>query len=251
VAESSEDDGPSRAAVASQRIADRLREQILSGRLAPGTRIIQDRLADELQTSRLPVREALRILQSSGLVTLRANQGAWVTQMDMRECELRYKMRERLEPLMLAESAPHLTGADIAELAAIQRRIEQTGDDVEQFLVLDRRLHWTTYRYHRAEELGTIVARLWDSTQHYRRAFTRLTADHRGWIIRAEHELLIEALRDHDYESAQRILELHIRRTRVELSKHPELFEARLSETRVSEARLSEARLSEAQPDAV
>jgi DNA-binding GntR family transcriptional regulator len=221
----SDGNGPLRAAVASQRIADHLRERILSGQLAPGTRIIQDELAEELQTSRLPVREALRILQSRGLVTLRANQGAWVTQMDMRECELSYKMRERLEPLLLAESAPHLTDADIAELAELQQHIEQT-HNVEQFLVLDRQLHWATYRHHRADELANIVARLWDTTQHYRRAFTRLTADQRRWIISAEHRLLIEALRDRDQRSAERILELHIRRTRVELSHHPEVFRA-------------------------
>lgn len=213
-----------RSSVASQRIADQLRERILTGRLAPGTRIIQDELAEELRTSRLPVREALRILQSSGLVTLRANQGAWVTQMDMRECQLSYKMRERLEPLLLAESAPRLTDTDIAELMDLQQHIEQT-HDVEQFLVLDRQLHWTTYRHHRAEELATIVARLWDTTQHYRRAFTRLTGHQRSWIIQAEHQLLIEALRDRDHQSAERILELHIRRTRVELSLHPEVFQ--------------------------
>jgi len=223
MSESSDWDGPLRASVASQRIADQLREQILSGRLAPGARIIQDKLAEELRTSRLPVREALRILQSSGLVTLRANQGAWVTRMDMRECELSYKMRERLEPLLLAESAPRLTDADLDGLTELQSRIEQT-HDVEQFLVLDRRLHWATYRHHRADELGHIVARLWDSTQHYRRAFTRVTAEHRGWIIGAEHNLLIEALRDRDHRAAERILEMHIRRTRVELRQHPELF---------------------------
>jgi DNA-binding GntR family transcriptional regulator len=216
-------DGSRRAAVASQRIADHLRARILSGHLAPGTRIIQDELAEELKTSRLPVREALRILQSHGLVTLRANQGAWVTQMDMRECELSYKMRERLEPLLLAESAPRLTAADVAELVALQERIEGTSD-VEEFLVLDRQLHWATYRHHRADELARIVARLWDTTQHYRRAFTRLTMARRSWIIRAEHRLLIEALRDHDHTSAEHILELHIRRTRVELSLHPEVF---------------------------
>jgi DNA-binding GntR family transcriptional regulator len=219
----SDGNGTLRAAVASQRIADQLRERILSGRLAPGTRIIQDDLAEELRTSRLPVREALRILQSKGLVTLRANQGAWVTQMDMRECELSYKMRERLEPLLLAESAPHRTEADIDELTALQEEIEST-DDVERFLVLDRRLHWTTYRHHRAEELATVVARLWDTTQHYRRAFSQLAAGQRQWIIRAEHRLLIEALRGHDYRSAEHILELHIRRTRMELSRHPEVF---------------------------
>jgi DNA-binding GntR family transcriptional regulator len=213
----------SNGAVASQRIADQLRERILAGKLSPGTRIIQDELADELRTSRLPVREALHILQSQGLVTLRANQGAWVTRMDMRECELNYKIRERLDPLLLAESAPRLSDDDIAEIAGLQDRIEQT-DDVEEFLVLDRRLHWATYRHHQADELASIVARLWDTTQHYRRAFTRLAGTRRRWVISAEHRLLIDALGDRDLSSAEDILRLHIRRTRAELAQHPEVF---------------------------
>jgi DNA-binding GntR family transcriptional regulator len=212
------------ADVASRRIADQLRERILDGRLPPGSRIIQDELADELNTSRLPVREALRILEARGLVTLRANQGAWVASMDMRDCERTYQIRERLEPLLLAESAPRLSTEDIDELSGLQDRIERT-DDVEEFLVLDRKLHWATYRHHEAQELESIVARLWDTTQHYRRAFTRLAGDRRRWIISAEHQLLIEALRDRDLTMAQRVLEMHIRRTRVELSKHPEVFE--------------------------
>jgi DNA-binding GntR family transcriptional regulator len=141
------------AEVASQRVADELRERILAGRLAPGTRIIQDELAGELNTSRLPVREALRILESRGLVTLRANQGAWVTSMDVRECGLSYRIRERLEPLLLAESAPRLSDEDIDAMAAVQERIEAT-EDVEEFLVLDRRLHWAVYQHHDAARPG-------------------------------------------------------------------------------------------------
>jgi DNA-binding GntR family transcriptional regulator len=212
-----------RAAVASQRIADQLRERILSGALPPGARIKQDEIAAELHTSRLPVREALRILQSAGLVTLRANQGAWVTSMDLRDCQLSYRIRERIEPLLLAESAPGLTDDDLAELDELRTRIEQT-EDVEQFLMLDRRLHWTTYRHHGADDLAAMVARLWDTTQHYRRAFTGLTLARRSWVINAEHRLLIEALRDRDVPLAERILSLHIRRTREELSRHPEVF---------------------------
>jgi DNA-binding GntR family transcriptional regulator len=212
-------------AVASQRIAGQLRERILAGQLPPGARIIQDELAGELATSRLPVREALRILAAQGLVTLRANQGAWVTQMDMRECELNYKIREHLDPLLLAESAPHLSDDDIASLTQLQDRVDKT-DDVEEFLVLDRELHWATYQHHQADELAAIVARLWDTTQHYRRAFTRLTFARRRWVISAEHRLLIEALRDRDHTSAEDILRLHIRRTRNELALHPEVFQA-------------------------
>lgn len=213
------------ATVASQRIADRVREQILSGDLKPGARIRQDDLAAELGASRLPVREALRILHSAGLVTLHANRGAWVTRLDQRDCEQNYEIRERLEPLLLRHSMPRLTSDDLAELDDLQDRIEAT-DDVEHFLVLDRQLHWATYRHSEAQELESIISRLWDTTQHYRRAFSYLAADTRRWIINAEHRLLIQAIHDRDGTEAERVLETHIRRTRVELRAHPEVFDA-------------------------
>ncbi len=216
-----EGNGPSR--VASQRIADLIADRILAGELLPGTRIIQDDLAEELRSSRLPVREALRILKSRGLVTLRSNQGAWVSSMDLDECQLSYRIRERLEPLLLAESLLSLTAKDIAEIEDLQTRIE-AGVSVDEFLVLDRQLHWATYRGHAPDQLTEIVARLWDTTQHNRRAFTQLSGSRRHWNINAEHRLLIQAIKDQDIETAERMLTVHIRRTRIELSQHPELF---------------------------
>ena len=62
--------------VASQRVADVVAERILAGQLKPGDRIKQDELASELNLSRIPVRDALRILETRGLVSLRANAGA-------------------------------------------------------------------------------------------------------------------------------------------------------------------------------
>ncbi len=217
-------DATSPATVASQRIADHVREQILAGQLKPGTRIRQDRLAAELDASRLPVREALHILQTSGLVTLQANRGAWVTRLDQRDCEQSYEIRERIEPLLLRHSMPRLSAQDLAELDRLQDRIEATAD-VEEFLVLDRALHWTSYRHSEAPELESIIARLWDTTHHYRRAFSYLAGETRRWIINAEHRLLVQALHDGDAVEAERILETHIRRTRIELRAHPEVFD--------------------------
>jgi DNA-binding GntR family transcriptional regulator len=220
----SEADGGMPSAVASQRIADHLRERILSGQLKPGTRVLQDELAEEFEASRLPVREALRILSSSGLVTLRSNRGAWVSKLDQRDCDLSYKIRERLEPLLLSESMPSFTPDDVNGLVELQERIE-ANSDVEQFLVLDRQLHWATYKYHDAQQLANMVARLWDTTQHYRRAFSHLTGSQRAWIINSEHRLLIEAIRVQDGAMAQRVLAMHIKRTRSELNNHPEVFQ--------------------------
>jgi len=212
------------SAVASQRIADHLRDRILSGQLKPGTRVLQDELAEEFEASRLPVREALRILSSSGLVTLRSNRGAWVSKLDQRDCDLSYKIRERLEPLLLSESMASFTPDDVNGLMELQEQIE-ANSDVEQFLVLDRQLHWATYKYHDAQQLATMVARLWDTTQHYRRAFSHLTGSQRAWIINSEHRLLIEAIRVQDGAMAQRVLAMHIKRTRSELNNHPEVFQ--------------------------
>ncbi len=209
--------------VASERVAEAIAARILSGELAPGTRIKQEQLAAELGASRVPVRDALRILESRGLVVLRANSGAWVAEMTPGDLALSYEIRERVEPLLLLNSLPRLTDADVAELTELQDAIEAT-EDVEEFLTLDRRLHWTSYRGNDTTLLATLVERLWDTTQHYRRAFMHLSAGPRSWVTNSEHRLLIEAIERRDQSAAEHILALHIRRTRVELSTHPELF---------------------------
>jgi DNA-binding GntR family transcriptional regulator len=208
--------------VASERIAEILAARILAGELAPGERIKQDELAAELQSSRMPVREALRILEARGLVTLRANAGASVMRMDMRDLTLSYQIRERIEPLLLADSLPNLTDADVAAMRSVQAEIEPNRD-VERFMVLDRRFHWLAYSRHRAPQLSSMVERLWDTTAHYRRLFTRLAGDQRFWIINHEHRLLVEAIERRDVETASAVLTMHIRRTRLELAEHPEL----------------------------
>lgn len=209
--------------VASQRIADVLAHRILGGELAPGARIKQDELAVELSASRIPVREALRILESRGLVTLRANSGAWVSSMSLHDLGLSYQIREQIEPLLLRESLPELAGTALDRMCEVQTAIEGNVD-VEQFLVLDRQFHWLSYSGATATQLSVMVERLWDTTQHYRRAFARMAGTDRAWIINAEHRLLIEAATAGNLDNASSVLTMHIRRTRLELGSHPELL---------------------------
>jgi DNA-binding GntR family transcriptional regulator len=129
--------GATPSGVASERIAKHLRKRILSGELAPGSRIMQEEIAAELGSSRLPVREALRIVEAEGLIVHKANSGSWVAALDLDDCVDVYKMRERLEPLALSESIPNLTTDDLARLEQLEREIEQTSD-VDRFLALDR-----------------------------------------------------------------------------------------------------------------
>src|SRR5690554_2391409 len=97
------------------RIADGVRDSILAGELGPGERVRQEIIAARYGASRVPVREALRILEAEGLVTLVANTGAWVMQLSLAECEELYQVRERIEPLLLRFSMPGLSAEKIAE----------------------------------------------------------------------------------------------------------------------------------------
>jgi DNA-binding GntR family transcriptional regulator len=209
--------------VTSERIAANLRTEILAGVIRPGQRLRQEEVAQRLGASRLPVREALRMLETEGLIENESNKGARVPRLDMHSLDVIYQMRERLEPLALAVSMPGLSRADVRRLARIQDQIENHFD-VARFLDLDREFHLLTYSACRVDQLSSMVMRMWNSTQHYRRAFVSLSGPERQWVINAEHRLLIDAIERDDVLDAERHLCGHIRRTRIELARHPDLF---------------------------
>ena len=172
---------------AAEQVAADLRRRILAGEIVPGERIRQEEVAERFGVSRLPVREALRMLEAEGLTGLETKKSARVPLLGMRQVALMYQMRERLEPLSLSESIPNLTGAQIDRL------------------------------------IGA-VTRLWNSTQYYRRAFMMFSGPQRRWVVNAEHSLLLNAIRRRDIVEGEHFLTVHIRRTRIELERHPELF---------------------------
>jgi DNA-binding GntR family transcriptional regulator len=209
--------------VTSLRIATALKDAILAGEIPPGEWLRQDEIATRFGASRLPVREALRILESEGLAESSPNKGARVPVLSLREVHTFYRMRERLEPLTLIESLPHLTDEHVDRMESLQDEIERN-TDVSHFLVLDRDFHMTSYAGCPSDMLMTTTVRLWNSTQHYRRAFMLLAGNDRATIVNAEHRLLLDAVRRRDPQDCERFLEGHIRRTRVALTSHPELF---------------------------
>jgi DNA-binding GntR family transcriptional regulator len=209
--------------VTSQRIATALREEILAGDIQPGTWLRQDEIAARLRTSRLPVREALRMLELEGLAESLPNRGSRVPSLDLNEVHTYYRMRERLEPLTLVESMDHLTEEQIDDMERVQELIE-TNDDIDAFLALDRDFHMASYAACPSAQLLATTVRLWNATQHYRRAFMLLAGTNRMVVVNAEHGLILDALRRRDREDAERFLTGHIRRTRVELARHPDLF---------------------------
>lgn len=209
-------------------IAARLRDQILRGELAPGTRIGQDALAEEFAASRIPVREALKTLEAEGLVTIRPNSGAWVAELDRTEFDQIYRLRESVEALAIQESIASLTPAQIARLRELADEISRT-TDVEGFLALDREFHLLTYAGAQFPLLHELVSRFWNSTQHYRRAWVQ-SRNGDDWATDAEHRLIVDAIVRRDPVAAADLVAGHIRRTRLALAANPDAFRSFVSD---------------------
>lgn len=215
----------SRDGDAGARIAESIRTAIVSGAYPPGTRIRQEDVAARFGASRVPVREAIRQLEYEGLVTVRANAGAWVSRLTLAECEEVYQMRERLEPLLLRYSAPDLADDALENLADLADRITAAGDDTEAFLTLDREFHLASYAAAETSQLADLVHKLWNTTAPYRRTYVAGWSDDARHIAHEEHHLMVAALRDGDIDDAERVLTAHIRRTRRQLAKNPQIFD--------------------------
>jgi DNA-binding GntR family transcriptional regulator len=207
----------------SRRIADGVRDAILSGELAPGSRIRQEEIAAKYGVSRIPVRSALSILEADGLVKLVANSGAWVSQFDLGECEEFYRIREQVEPLLLAASMPGLAPDVCDRMDALAEQMANTSS-ADEFLRLDREFHDLSYSGAKTVVLDEIVQRMWNMTHHYRLMFTRVFLDQGDTIVHDEHRMLVRALREGDTDQAELVARAHIRRTRLQLARHPDLF---------------------------
>ncbi len=209
---------------AGARVAAELRDAILAGEYRPGTRIRQEDVAERHGASRVPAREALRLLEAEGLVTVVANTGAWVASLNLRECEEIYQVRERLEPLLLRYNVPLLEETGIDRLEQLATEMENSSG-IEAFLRLDREFHLSCYTAADTTMIGDTVLRLWNRTQPYRRAYTSVFRSEGDRSAHHEHHLLVSAIRRRDADEAEQVLALHIRRTRLELARHPEIFD--------------------------
>lgn len=210
--------------VASQRICDQLEAEILNGTLRPGDRIRQDELADRFAVSRIPVREALRMLETTGLVSVVSNSGAWVRSLSLQECTELYLMRENLEPLLLQRSIAALGDSDLDEITLLAERLVSV-KTLDEFIAADRQFHLATYRAAPAGFLMDTVVQLWNVTQAYRRSITRVDDPRLIAILHSEHRLLADAVAQRKATDAGALLALHIRRSREFLALHPEVFQ--------------------------
>ncbi len=126
-----------------ERVADHLREAIISGRIPRGARLKQQEIASQLETSITPVREALKLLEAEGYVTADAYRGATVAPFDIEASREVIDLRILLETRLVQAAVEKATGEDIAELKVL------AGEFAEAFAAGDNeRARAANYRFH-------------------------------------------------------------------------------------------------------
>lgn len=193
-----------------ERVHEFLKAEILANRYPPGSELLEVPLSEELGVSRGPVREALRSLESEGLVQITPRRGAVVVSLTKRDFLEAYQVRETLEALGVRLAVPRLSDADLDALDARLdvMAIHAAAGDVDAFFEVNAAFHEAFMEATENRKLIEIYRRLMAQMGPYRRPSARL----RGNVERsiAEHREILVAVRRRDVEGAVGLLIKHV-----------------------------------------
>ncbi|SEE78324.1 GntR family transcriptional regulator [Ruania alba] len=131
----------------SEHVVQILREKMASGELAPGARLREAEIAEALDVSRGPVREALALLEAEGQVEIKRHRGAFVSILTQRDVDEVHTLRTAVETLAGERAATRLTAAHLAELDRVLEEMKSTSGAVqpEEAVALDLAFHDVIY----------------------------------------------------------------------------------------------------------
>lgn len=195
------------------RIYGAIKEQIIDGRLAPGERITEQNIAAQFQTSRTPVREAMRQLVADGFALFKPNSGTVVRQWSPEEVRQLFELRLLIESEIAGHAATRISAQEIAELEAIQAQIESGGVDVgtantARIGPLNREFHRIIAQASQHERLVAMLANTIE-VPIVQRTFRRYSRERLARSF-SHHRELIEALKAHDSAWASAVMSSHI-----------------------------------------
>jgi DNA-binding GntR family transcriptional regulator len=199
-----------RRSTTAQQVADGLAERILAGAFEPGHRLRESAIAAELGIARNTVREAVRILQLSGLVRHEVNRGAVVIAPTAQSVEALYTARERLETAAVARKPrPEQLAAVTAAYDALAAAADS--HDARRIVEQDLAFHSAIVALLDSSRLDEFYA---DLTQELRFYLMVLSVADREFenptVLLSEHEAILDAIRSGDPERAMRQVRAHI-----------------------------------------
>ncbi|MEU9353579.1 GntR family transcriptional regulator [Streptomyces griseoloalbus] len=189
-----------------------LRGRILSGSLAAGARLAQYDLAQSLNMSITPLREAIRRLSSEGLLTVETHRDVRVSAMNSDEARQLFEVRLSLDPTAAELAAQRRTEDDIATMrAALARLLPVTRQWGEEALSAHRTFHQALYRASHNDVLIRLLDDLWDKSDRYRRLGLELPpGDEPRTRDLQEHHQLVDLIENGQAAEAAELMRNHI-----------------------------------------
>lgn len=198
-----------KAPTAQESVLIALREDIVSGRLRPGTQIVQDDLSREYGVSRVPLREALKILEGEGQVTYYPHRGYFVTELSVDDLLEVYRLRFLLEAEALERAVGEATDEDVAYVAELLTEVERAGggSDTAALTAANRAFHFAIFELSGQPRLVRLIRLLWDSTDAYRTVYfhEKVNRDR----VAVEHRAMLDALVQRDASALIALQEEH------------------------------------------
>lgn len=193
-----------------ERVADVLRESILNGGFKPGDALTEAHLASELRVSRAPIREALRILASEGLVEVIPYKGTTVRTVSRKDIEEVYSLRGQLEAFALERLITEAEPVDLAPLEARCARMKTLAADgnLAGLSSEDEAFHRTMIALTGHE----LLASVWDSLAIRMRFIIAMRNRHNEdpMEVALNHVPIVEAIRNRDLDEARTIIARHV-----------------------------------------
>lgn len=193
----------------SHRLVDEISFDIIAGRLAPGSKLDERRLAARFNVSRTPVREALRQLAVTGLVEIRPRRGVFVINIDAADLAEMFEAMVEMEALCARLAAQRMTVFERTQLDRAQAECQAAAEagDAVQYRATNARFHELVY-------FGTHNKYLAETAAGYRRRLapfrdTQIHFDDRPPAAAREHEPIVAAIRTHDADGAHAAMHAH------------------------------------------
>ncbi|MDX3928482.1 MAG: GntR family transcriptional regulator [Shinella sp.] len=192
----------------SNQVYEEIRRVIMGGVLQPGSNVSIRALADQLGTSMMPVRDALKRLISERILEMDGPRRLRLRTLSQSEFKEILALRENLEASLVGRAASIVSQADIDRLAAIQDRIEQSIKNSENFLDLNYEFHFTLYGFANRPVTVILVEALWLQVGPFLNYYRLRNG---GPIAVNHHRSLIEALRGRNSRDAKAAILADIR----------------------------------------
>ena len=208
-------------------VYEELKRQIMVGEIAPGTRMMEVELAEEMGVSRTPVREAIRKLEKEGLVTIEPRRGAYASDISAKDMVDILEVRQDLEGMAAGIAAQKITDEGRIELENIARKYKESVDkeDIEEIIKNDEAFHKYIVGLSGNKTLIKMVSQVQELALRFRYIYYEDFSRFKNQP--SEHQAIVDAIAGGDVAGARKYAEEHlaglkdfVRREGDKLSKH-------------------------------